>query len=83
MREEEHEKLDAIINGAKGDCPEDLIKLAKSPFEKAVVIEFFNLHKTCIKIKSEIKWIKWIVISIFGLTAIATVVQIITKFLGM
>jgi len=73
-----------IIEGVRnGDCPQKLVELAKTPFERAVVVEFINVHELCIKMKNELKWIKWIVISIFGLTTIATVVQIITKFLGM
>jgi hypothetical protein len=61
------------------DCPEELFKLAKTPFEKAVAVEFFALHKKLdeqtISSKKDINWLKWLIVSVFGLTVLGVLSQ--------
>jgi len=65
--------LRAMEDGEEGgDCPEELIKLAKTPFEKTVCIEFYKLYKEFQSFKAETKtnmsWLKWLVTGVFGVT---------------
>jgi len=57
------------------DCPEELFKLAKTPFEKGVVVEFFKTHEKIEGIKKDISWCKWLIISVFGLTGLGVLSQ--------
>jgi len=66
-----------------GDCPNpEILTNAKGKWQKAVALEFVNLDKRIAKIEENISWIKWLVVSIFGMTALAFAVQFIMKFFG-
>jgi hypothetical protein len=74
--------LKAVEDGIKnGDCPDELIKLAKTPFEKAVCVEFFKLYQSFEKFKAEsktnMKWIKWIVVGTFTSVVPVLIIQVI------
>ena len=51
-------------------CIHNLVNLAKSDFEKAAVIEFINMDakvkEDFARIKTELKWVKWLIISLFS-----------------
>ena len=57
----------------------ELFKLAKTPFEKAVAVEFFALHKKLdeqtVSMKKDIDWLKWLIVSIFGITILGVLSQ--------
>jgi len=61
------------------DCPETLFKMAKTPFEREVAVEFFALHKKLdeqtLTMKKDIDWCKWLIISVFGLTVLGVLSQ--------
>jgi hypothetical protein len=67
------------VGGTSNGCIGELIQLASTPFEKKAVIEFAAIERKSAeelsKIKMELKYIKWLIIAIFG-----TIV--ITKFIG-
>ena len=79
------------------DCPEDLFKMARTPYEKAVAIEFFMLIKKMDEceaerkkqdavIKKDISWLKWLICAVFGIAALGVLSQwfpIIFKLLGI
>lgn len=54
----------------KEDCPNELIRLAVTPWEKACVIEFVEietkLKETYAQLRNEIKWCKWLTVSLFA-----------------
>jgi len=56
-----------------GDCPDMIFRLAKTDFERAVAIEFFNVHKKLEDLKKDIKWLKWLIVSLFGAIVIALI----------
>jgi hypothetical protein len=63
------------------DCPDELIKLAKTPFEKTVCVEFFKLYKEFVthkaEQKSDMRWLKWLVTSVFSVSVITLLFQLI------
>ena len=63
------------------DCPEELFKLAKTSFEKGVVVEFFKTHEKIDNVKKDIGWLKWMIKGIFGVTLLAIVAQIILRLI--
>lgn len=52
------------------DCPQQLIKLAKTEWEKAVVVEFVEIESKIkeefAKLKNEIKWCKYLILAVFA-----------------
>jgi len=65
------------------DCPEELFKMAKSDFEKATAIEFFELHKEYAIIKDHVKMLEAMVVAVFGVGVIGVLIQVIPKFFGV
>jgi len=68
-----------------GDCPEVLIKMARTKWQKAVAIEFVRQAHEMEKVVNDQKWIKWMVMSIFGLAILGVLSQwfpVISKLLG-
>lgn len=63
------------------DCPEKLIKMAKTPFQKQAAVEFVLVYKRIDSHGHDIKMIKRITYGIFTLTAIACVVQVINSII--
>lgn len=64
--------------------PETLFKHAKTQFEKDVAIEFFFQTKRLEVIDNEIKWLKWLVRGVFGVTLLALLINlmdVIPKFI--
>jgi hypothetical protein len=65
------------------DCPEDLLKLANTPFERTVCIEFFKLYKEfqAFKTKAETNfaWLKWLIMGVFSITTISLVLEIVKR----
>jgi hypothetical protein len=60
------------------DCPETLFKLAKTDFEKACVIEFFELSKKFESLKKDIQWLKWMIKGVFIVSIVAVLAQVIS-----
>jgi len=58
--------------------PETIFKMAKTPWEKAVAIEFFLVKKNQDKTDNEIKWLKWLTKAVFGVTLLAVVVNVLS-----
>lgn len=46
------------------DCPETLVQLANTKFERSVVLEFLNMDKKVERLFNELKWLKWLTISV-------------------
>jgi hypothetical protein len=72
--------LKCKVTGGTGDkCIGELIQLASTPFEKKAVIEFAtiesNTKEQLGKIKTELKYIKYLTLTVFATT-------IIIKLLG-
>ena len=61
------------------DCPKELFEMATTRFEKAVAVEFFALHKKIDEqtstMKKDIDWLKWLIVSIFGITILGVLSQ--------
>ena len=86
--DEEFLKLVKLIEESDGDCPEDLVKLAKTPFEKTVCVEFFKLYEELktfkVKTATDSKWMRWLVTGVFSVTVITLLFQLIKVFvIGM
>jgi hypothetical protein len=82
---DDKEFLDSLrILDDSEDCPDELIKMAKSPFEKAVCIEFFKLYKEFqefrIKSNTNMKWLKWLITGVFSVTVVTLLFQLIRTF---
>jgi len=63
------------------DCPEDLVNLAKSPFERALTVEFVKFAKEYEKWKfkmiSDAKWQRLISMAIFGAVVLGIIMRVI------
>ncbi len=61
------------------DCPEDLVNLANTPFERALCVEFVKFAKEYEKWKSKItsdaKWQKLIMTAIFGAVVVGLIMN--------
>jgi len=64
-----------------GDCPETLVKMAKTPWQKQVAVEFVLLDKKLAEQEHDIGTLKKICWGIFMAVAIAAVVQVISVIL--
>lgn len=42
------------------DCPETLVQLANTKFERAVVVEFLSIESKIERAFNELKWLKWL-----------------------
>jgi len=61
------------------DCPEELVKLANTNFEKACVIELIEFSKKMEGLKKDISWLKYLVKAIFTVTIVSVLAQILLK----
>jgi len=61
------------------DCPEELVKLANTNFEKACVIELIEFSKKMEGLKKDISWLKYLVKAIFTVTIVSVIAQILLK----
>jgi hypothetical protein len=63
------------------DCPTQLVKLAESPFEKAVVVEFIEVESKVkeefIKLKVEMKNIRWLLTGVLAVIVVNILVRVI------
>jgi len=50
----------------KEDCPQILIKMAHTKWQKQVAITFLELNKTITEVQNEVKHLKWLVLGVFG-----------------
>lgn len=78
----EHEKLSeeflaALVNYHN---PETIFKMAKTEWEKSVAIEFYLLKNEIKDNANEVKWLKWITKSIFAVTVLALIVNLMNVF---
>lgn len=84
--EEEILKIVRSMDNGEDDCPEELIKLAKSPFERTVCIEFYKLYKEFqafkIRTTADSKWMRWLVSGVFTVVVIGLVIQLMNNFFG-
>lgn len=79
-----------MMEGSDNDCPEKLIKMAESSWQKQVAVEFVLVHKRInernerfAKIESNIKWCKWLIVSVFGIAALGLLTQWIPSILPL
>ena len=67
------------VGGTSNGCIGELIQLANTPFEKKTVIELATVERKLTeelsKIKTELKYIKWLTITIF-------VTSVLLKLIG-
>lgn len=61
------------------DCPENIFKSAKTPWEKLVAVEFFKYDKRCQIIEEKISNHEKLLYAILGVTSVATI-GIVVKF---
>lgn len=71
----------AIDNNDSEDCPEDLIKLATTPFERVVCVEFFKLYKDFQAYKAQqntnMSWLKWLVTAVLTTGAVTFIFELV------
>lgn len=63
--------------------PETIFKLAKTDIEKAIAIEFYLVKFHLEKQDNDIKWLKYLVKAVFGISFIGVAFQAILKFFGL
>ena len=56
--------MNTMVN-KKRDCSETLVQLANTRFERSVVVEFLNIDKKVERVFNELKWLKWLTVSVF------------------
>jgi len=63
------------------DCPEVVFKLAKSPWQKEVALEFVRIRKemaeSFAELRNEIKWCKYLCVGVIVTIAINIVTRLI------
>lgn len=67
---------------AKSDCTDTLIKMAETPWQKQVAVEFVLQDKKINANKHDLNVVKKIAWAIFSLTAIASVASVINTILN-
>jgi len=70
------------------DCPEKLIKMAETPFQKQVAVEFVLVHKKIeerderfAKLDKDISWCKWLSVSVFTIAVLGLLSQWLPQIL--
>jgi hypothetical protein len=63
------------------DCPMEIYELAKTSWQKAVALEFFDIHKKLSDFSKDIEWLKYMIKGVFAVTVIAVVANLILKFI--
>lgn len=63
--------------------PETIFKMANTDWEKAVAIEFYFVKKKQDNTDNEIKWLKYLVKSVFVVGCTGIGIQVITKLFGL
>jgi len=66
-----------------GDCPETLVKMAKSKWQRQVAIEFVLQDKRLARQEQDIGTLKKITWGIFAAVSIAAVVQILSVLIPL
>lgn len=69
------EEVKKMLSANGSDCPADLIKMARTKWQKTVAIEFLHLYKETLEIKTNQKWLKWLIVSVFGLSVLGVLSQ--------
>jgi len=67
-----------------GDCPEDIFKLAKTDFEKAVAVEFFKNekeHSLIIERMDNVNKLVWAILGATGFIGFAIVLRIVFEYI--
>lgn len=59
----------------KRDCPEAIFRMAKSPWQKEVALEFVKIHDKIAELSNDLKWVKWLAVGVL----MTIVVDIIVK----
>ena len=62
-------------------CPEDLVRMAETPFQKQVAVEFVLQDRRINAQGHDIKILKKLTWGIFTVTAVACVVQVVSSIL--
>ena len=68
-------KINKILEGHKEDCPTDLIKMSHTKWQKTVAIEFIKMYKEVLELKANQKWLKWLIVSVFGISLLGVLSQ--------
>jgi len=81
---DDKEFLERVAKAEKnGDCPEDLVKMAETDWQKQVAVEFVMMDRRYSSDKAErdaeMKFVKRIMWAIFGVTVLAWVSQLILR----
>ncbi len=63
------------------DCPADLVRMAETAWQKQVAVEVVLMYKRIDKNSYKLDVMYRILWSVFGLTAIATVIQLINSII--
>ena len=63
------------------DCPADLVRMAETAWQKQVAVEVVLMYKRIDKNSYKLDVMYRILCSVFGLTAIATVIQLINSII--
>jgi hypothetical protein len=61
----------------KVDCPETLVQLANTKFERAVVVEFISMDKKLDKTFDRLKWLERLTTTVLIVILINIVVRLI------
>lgn len=80
MSEKKSENWEDYVE-LNGDCPETIFKMANTPWEKAVALEFLSNHKDREIIKEKLAMQGKLLWGILGLTALAVLAQFIQTYL--
>lgn len=59
------------------DCPQTIIKMAKSAWQKEVGLEFIKVYNELNELKNECKWMKYLIVSVLLAIAVNIVLAII------
>jgi len=65
------------------DCPEELYKMAKTKWQKLVAVEFFHLYKQLEGMEKNMKWLKWLIVAVFGTGCLGIFMQAFPKLFGL
>jgi len=67
---------------AEVDCPEDLVKMAETKWQRHVAVEFVIMDRKInerdarfAKVEKDVHWIKWLAVSVFGVVVLGILGQ--------
>lgn len=71
-----------MVEKKEKDCAISIMKTARGKWQKNVGEVLIEVEKNIEILKTDYKWVKWLIVSIFGITTLSTISLLVKFVLG-